>query len=129
VLTALQLLNILLPLGYLLAAMAYLMVFMESPDWARKSATPLTVTVAGAHSIYLLLSTLAFRHVPMANAWESFSFVAFAMVLVYLVLEWRWKDQATGIFVLVPVLFFQVLSSAFVWRRSTAPCTSSFIGS
>ena len=113
-LTALQLLNILLPLGYLLAAMAYLMVFMESPDWARKSATPLTITVAGAHFIYLLLSTLAFRHVPMANAWESFSFVAFAMVLVYLVLEWRWKDQATGIFVLVPVLFFQVLSSAFV---------------
>jgi len=114
VLTALQLLNILLPLGYLLAAMAYLVVFMESPDWAKKWATPLTISVASAHLVYLILNTLAFQHVPMANAWESFTFVAFAMIVVYLALEWRWKDKATGIFLLVPVLFFQVLSSAFV---------------
>jgi ABC-type transport system involved in cytochrome c biogenesis permease subunit len=114
VLTALQLLNILLPLGYLLAALAYLVVFMESPEWAKRWATPFTVIVAGAHFLYLLLCTLVFQHVPVANAWEGFTFVAFAMTVVYLALEWRWKDKATGIFLLVPVLFFQVLSSAFV---------------
>ena len=113
-LTALQLLNVLLPLGYLLAALAYLVVFLESPEWARKVATPLTMGVAAAHLAYLILSTLEFQHVPVANAWESFTFVAFAMVVVYLALEWRWKDKATGIFLLVPVLFFQILSSAFV---------------
>ncbi len=113
-LTALQLLNILLPLGYLLAALAYLMVFMESPEWARKWSTLFTVAVAGAHLVYLVLATVAFQHVPVANAWEGFTFIAFAMVVVYLVLEWRSGDKATGIFLLVPVLFFQVLSSAFV---------------
>jgi len=114
VLTALQLLNILLPLGYLLAALAYLVVFLGSPEWAKRWATPITVVVAGGHLVYLLLCTLAFQHVPVANAWEGFTFVAFAMVVVYLALEWRWKDKVTGIFLLVPVLFFQVLSSAFV---------------
>jgi len=114
VFTALQLLNTLLPLGYLLAALAYLVVFMESPEWARKWATPITAAVAGAHFLYLLLCTVAFRHLPVANSWEGFTFIAFAMVLVYLALEWRWKDKATGIFLLIPVLFFQVLSSAFV---------------
>jgi ABC-type transport system involved in cytochrome c biogenesis permease subunit len=114
VLTALQLLNILLPLGYVLAAMAYLLIFTGSPEWIRKWVTPLTGMVAVAHLAYLILCTLAFQHVPMANAWESFTFVAFAMIVVYLVLEWRLKDKATGIFVLVPILFFQVLSSAFV---------------
>ncbi|MFO8173859.1 MAG: cytochrome C assembly family protein [Gemmatimonadota bacterium] len=113
-LTALQLLNVLLPLGYLLAALAYLLVFLGSPEWARRVATPLTVGVAGAHLVYLTLSTLEFQHVPVANAWESFTFVAFAMVVVYLALEWRWKDKATGVFLLAPVLFFQVFSSAFV---------------
>ena len=112
--TALQLLNTLLPLGYLLAALAYLVVFMESPEWAQRWATPITAFVAGAHFLYLLLCTVAFRHVPVANSWEGFTFIAFAMVLVYLALEWRWKDKATGIFLLIPVLFFQVLSSAFV---------------
>jgi ABC-type transport system involved in cytochrome c biogenesis permease subunit len=112
--TALQLLNVLLPLGYLLAALAYLVVFMESPAWAKRWATRLTASVAGAHCVYLLLATLAFRHVPVANAWEGFTFIAFAMVVVYLALEWRWKDKATGVFLLVPVLFFQILSSAFI---------------
>jgi len=112
--TALQLLNILLPLGYLLAALAYLVVFMESPEWAKTWATRLTVSVVGAHLLYLLLAGLSFQHVPVANAWEGFTFIAFTMVVVYLALEWRWKDKATGVFLLVPVLFFQILSSAFV---------------
>ncbi len=113
-LSALKLLNILLPLGYLLAVLAYLIVFVEGTEWAKKRATPLTATVAALHFVYLLLCTLAFQHVPVANAWEGFTFIAFAMAVIYLALELRWKDQATGIFLLVPVLFFQVLSSAFV---------------
>ena len=113
-LTALQLLNILVPLGYLLAALAYLVVFLESPEWAKTWATRITAAVAGGHLVYLFLCTLAFQHVPVANAWEGFTFIAFAMAVVYLALEWRWKDKATGVFLLVPVLFFQVLSSAFV---------------
>ncbi len=112
--TALQLLNVLLPLGYLLAAVAYLVVFMEAPEWARPWATRITVWVVGAHVVYLFLASLTFQHVPVANAWEGFTFIAFAMAVVYLGLEWRWKDQATGVFLLVPVLFFQILSSAFV---------------
>lgn len=113
-LSALKLLNILLPLGYLLAVIAYLIVFLESSDWAKKWSTPITLAVAAAHLVYLLLCTVTFQHVPVANAWEGFTFIAFAMTVVYLALEWRWKDKATGIFLLVPVLFFQILSSAFV---------------
>jgi ABC-type transport system involved in cytochrome c biogenesis permease subunit len=112
--TALQLLNVLLPLGYLLAALAYLVVFMEALEWAKSWATRLTASVAGVHFIYLVLATLAFQHVPVANMWEGFTFIAFAMAVVYLALEFRSGDKATGIFLMVPVLFFQVLSSAFV---------------
>jgi ABC-type transport system involved in cytochrome c biogenesis permease subunit len=114
VLPVLQLLNVLLPLGYLLAVLAYLLVFLGSPEWVRKWATPVTAGVAASHLLYLALCTLEFQHVPVANAWEGFTFVAFSMAVVYLALEWRWKSQATGVFLLVPVLFFQILSSAFV---------------
>ncbi len=111
---ALQLLNTLLPLGYLLAAMAYLAVFMESPEWVKPAATRVTVSVAGLHFVYLVLASTTYQHVPVANVWESFSFIAFAVALVYLALEWRLRDQATGVFLLTLVLFFQLLSSAFV---------------
>ena len=113
-LTALQLLNVLLPMGYLLAVLAYLVVFVESREWAKTWATRITLSVVGAHCIYLVLAGILYRHVPVANAWEGFSFIAFAMAFVYLALEWRWKDKASGVFVLVPVLVFQVFASAFV---------------
>jgi ABC-type transport system involved in cytochrome c biogenesis permease subunit len=107
-------LNTLLPLGYLLAALVYLVVFIEAPEWAGKWATRITAAVVGLHALYLLLAGLAFQHVPVTNTWEGFTFIAFAMAAVYLALEWKWNDKATGVFLLFLVLFFQVLSSSFV---------------
>jgi ABC-type transport system involved in cytochrome c biogenesis permease subunit len=111
---ALDLLNILIPLGYLLAVLNYLVYFVDIPSWSRGSVTPLARTVVGLHFVYLVLQTVAFRHVPLANVWEAFSFIAFALALVYLLLEWRLEDKATGVFLLSPALFFQIVSSAFI---------------
>ncbi|MFO7768824.1 MAG: cytochrome c biogenesis protein CcsA [bacterium] len=113
-LVLLELLNILLPLGYLLAVLNYLVFFVSAPDWSRESVTPVAWTVAGLHLVYLVLETIAYRHVPIANVWEAFSFVAFALTVVYLVLESILNDKATGVFLLAPALFFQIVSSAFV---------------
>jgi ABC-type transport system involved in cytochrome c biogenesis permease subunit len=112
--TAIQLLNVLLPLGYLLAGMGYLVVFLDSPEWAKRWATRVTTYVVGFHALYLLLATLAFGHFPVATPWEGFSFIAFAIAVVYMGLEWRSREKATGVFLLGLVLFFQILSSAFV---------------
>ena len=110
----LNLLNILIPLGYLLLVLDYLVYFIEKPGWSRRSVTPLARTVVAAHLLYLVLQTVAFRHVPLADVWEASSFVAFALTLVYLILEWRLGDKATGVFLLTPALLFQIVSSAFV---------------
>jgi ABC-type transport system involved in cytochrome c biogenesis permease subunit len=110
----LQLLNILLPLGYLLAVVVYLTLYTTRAPWSVRTATVLARGVAVAHIVYLVSATIVFRHIPVANVWEAFSFVAFALTAVYLVLEWRLRDQATGMFLLAPALFFQLVSSAFV---------------
>ncbi len=110
----LQLLNILLPLGYLLAVLDYLVLYSDRPQWSVRSATVVARCLGTLHAIYLILSAITFEHVPVANVWESFTFIAFAITAVYLVLEWWLEDQATGVFLLVPALFFQVLSSAFL---------------
>jgi ABC-type transport system involved in cytochrome c biogenesis permease subunit len=122
----LQLLNILLPLGYLLAVLDYLVLYTSRPQWSVKSATTVARSVAAVHGVYLILSAIAFEHVPVANVWESFTFVAFAITAVYLVLEWWLEDQATGVFLLAPALFFQVVSSAFLTQtREVDPILQS----
>jgi HemX protein len=118
--TALTLLNGFLPLGYLVAMLAYLGVFVERGRVERVAA-PLTWGVVLVHGAYLMLSAAEFQHVPTANMWESLTFVAFAMALVYLVLEWRQEEQSTGVFLLAVVLLFQTLSSAFITHTRDVP--------
>jgi ABC-type uncharacterized transport system permease subunit len=97
-----------------LAFLNYLVYFLQKHEWSQRSVTNLARGVVAFHAVYLLLSTIVFRHVPLANVWEAFSFIAFALALVYLFLEWWMKDKATGVFLLVPPLFFQIISSAFI---------------
>ncbi len=118
--TALAILNGFLPLGYLAALLAYLGVFAERPALERV-ATPMTWGVVLIHAGYLMLETLAYRHVPVANTWESLSFIAFSIALVYLVLEWRQEERSTGVFVLAVALLLQTLSTAFVTHTQEVP--------
>jgi ABC-type transport system involved in cytochrome c biogenesis permease subunit len=118
--TTLAILNGFLPLGYLAAMAAYLGVFTERTTLERV-ATPLTWGVVLIHASYLMLEAVAFRHVPVANTWESLTFIAFAVALVYLVLEWRQGDRSTGVFVVAVALLLQTLSSVFITHTQDVP--------
>lgn len=118
--TALAILNGVLPLGYLAAMLAYLGVFAEKRA-LEQVATPLTWGVVLVHLAYLMLEALAFGHVPVANTWESLSFIAFSVALVYLILEWRQGERSTGVFVLAVALLLQTLSSAFITHTQEVP--------
>ena len=120
-LTTLAALKGLLPVGYLLALVGYLVVFVRPESRAGRMASPLAWLVVTAHAIYLILSGLAYGHVPLANTWESLTFVAFALALVYLVLEWQMRERATGAFLLSAVLLLQILSSAFITHSREVP--------
>lgn len=120
-LTTLAILNGLLPLGYLLALVAYLGVFVERDGRIERVATPLGWTVVALHGVYLVVSAIEFGHVPTANTWESLTFIAFCLALVYLILEWRQGERSTGIFLLAVALLLQTLSTAFVSHTRDVP--------
>jgi ABC-type transport system involved in cytochrome c biogenesis permease subunit len=121
VLTTLAILNGFLPLGYLLAMVAYLGVFVEHGRRVERVATPLAWGIVLIHAGYLMISALAYGHVPTANTWESLTFIAFALALVYLALEWRQAERSTGVFIMAAVLLLQTLSSAFISHTRDVP--------
>jgi cytochrome c-type biogenesis protein CcsB len=47
---------------------------------------------------------LGMGHVPLANLYESMIFFAWAIILIYLIIEWRTKSKILGVFV-VPLAF------------------------
>jgi cytochrome c-type biogenesis protein CcsB len=61
------------------------------------------------HTLALLLRwkisyDLGIGHVPLANLYESLVFFAWAVLLLYLIIEWKTRSRSPGVFV-IPVAF------------------------
>lgn len=112
--TTLAVLNGLIPVGYLVALLGYLVVFVKQRSGFGPWVTGFAWGMVAVHLTYLVLSGVEYAHVPLASTWESLTVIAFAMALVYLVLEWQMRDRSTGVFLMGGVLLLQILSTAFI---------------
>ena len=65
--SVLTVLNGLLPVGYLLALLGYLVVFVQEDSWFGRGVTAATWALVGVHGGYLVLSGLVYGHIPTKN--------------------------------------------------------------
>jgi len=86
--------------GYLFGTLHYLL-FVVRPN-RRVAAVATAVTLAGfaAHTLSFLVRIYALRRPPFGSPYESLSFFAWAIVLVYLIYELRYQNRIMGAFVL-----------------------------
>lgn len=103
--------NLLLPLGYLGAAVAYGALFFAGSGRARRLSTPLLSATAAFHLAYLVAVTLRFRQFPAVTVSQALSVVALAVALVYLIVEWHARERSTGLWLVSLVFVFQLLAS------------------
>jgi ABC-type uncharacterized transport system permease subunit len=109
-----RLVNTLLPLTYILTLTAYAADFFREDPVARRAARRLMELTLVLHGVHLALRTGLYDHVPLATPAELATTVAFAVSLVYLVVERRTGTTRTGVFVVSIALAAQTLSSAFL---------------
>ena len=93
-----DLLIVLLPLMYGLAAVNYLIWFVRRDPFAAKFSTPWMLGTVGTHALFLLLRSLHFARHPIGNMAESLSVVAFTLAAVYLYVEQVQRTRTTGTF-------------------------------
>ncbi|MBD3334575.1 MAG: hypothetical protein GF355_03580 [Candidatus Eisenbacteria bacterium] len=110
----LSFLNHLLPVLYAAAWVNYSVYFVRDDPFAQRTATPFLLATAGIHILYIGVLVIAYRHHPMADVFEILSVVALAMSLVYLTVEWRTGNKATGVFILPVVCILQFISSVWI---------------
>ena len=94
-----RLVNTLLPLTYALTLTAYAADFFREDTFARRAARRLMELTLLLHAAHLALRTALYDHVPLAAPPEMATTVAFAVSLVYLVVERRTCTTRTGVFV------------------------------
>lgn len=108
---------VLLPLGYLIAALLYGRVFVsELPNRpAAGAADPWAAgTLRGLLLLHLgwsIAAGIAARQLPVANVSQALSVLALAVAAVYAFVEWHGRDSSTGLWLISLAFLFQLLAS------------------
>ena len=94
---------------YFVSFVLYLFRLIVGKEFWGRAASFLAWAGLVTQTIALLLRwktsyDLGIGHVPLANLYESMIFFAWAIILIYLIIEWRTKSKIVSIFV-VPLAF------------------------
>ena len=94
---------------YLLSFLLYLVRMVRGKEFWGSAASWIARIGFLLHSAALLLRwkssyDLGIGHAPLANFYESLSFFAWAVLLLYLIIEWKTRSRSLGVFV-IPVAF------------------------
>ena len=114
-----HLFKVLLPLLYLVVWGLYLWLFYTDHRGAARWCTRAAAATALIHLAAIVVRSLSLRRLPMGNNLEFFSCLALAVLVMYLVIEWRRKVKNTGFLVLGMAFVFEFTADAFI--VNTAP--------
>jgi len=94
---------------YLLSFLLYLVRMVRGKEFWGSAASRIARIGFLLHSAALLLRwkssyDLGIGHAPLANFYESLIFFSWAVLLLYLIIEWRTRSRSLGAFV-IPVAF------------------------
>ena len=120
-LTAIRLLNTLLPLAYAIAVAAYGVDFVRDDPVAGRAARRMLEAALILHVALLGTLSIQLGHVPLASPAQMASSVALSIAFVYLLIERRTRVPRTGVFILSLALCVQIGASAFLEPTGTLP--------
>lgn len=119
-----QILEVFLPLAYVVIFGLYLRHFITPVGAEQRSstlATRLLYGTLGTHLLYLGLHTIEFSHLPVATRADFLSLVAFFVALVYAFEERIHRDANTGVFFVALVALAQTWSSSLMDHSAAHP--------
>ncbi len=95
--------------AYLLATSGYILyIFKPDKKWTGTASLWVTVTGFLCHVAYFGLRWAESGRIPITSFFEAINFLGMGMVLVFLVMEFRFKIAALGSFMLPLVFAFMV---------------------
>ncbi|MDM7914077.1 MAG: cytochrome c biogenesis protein CcsA [Candidatus Eisenbacteria bacterium] len=119
--TLLAVLRCAVPTLYVATFLLYGYVFFGRGDRIGRMARPALMATLSVHLLYLVSFVLAHRRMPLANAPEFLSVIAFATAVAYFYVETRTKNLSTGFFLLAFSTLLQFASSGRIALDAEVP--------
>jgi len=102
---------------YFVSFMLYLLMMVIGKEFFGRLATIVTSIGLAGHTLAIILRWVeSYRfgigHAPLSNLYESLIFFAWAIILLYLLMEWRTKNRSIGTFA-TPLAFLIMAYASF----------------
>jgi len=117
-----QILSYTLPFLYLAVIYFYYLIFLGKDKRLISKTTPMLIILLILHAIEIISRHVAIKAIPLSTTHDAFSFLAFSILFVYMILELSLKNKGSGLFILSFAFIFELFSSFNVsWTLETNP--------
>ena len=103
--------------AYFFSFLAYLLMMVMGREAFGRAATIITLAGLIGHSMGLIYRwvesyRMGIGHAPLSNLYESLIFFAWAIILLYLLIEWRTRNRSVGVFI-TPIAFLAMAYASY----------------
>jgi len=106
---------------YVLAALFYFSYLFSKRENLAKIGFVAALIGLLSHTLALILRTVESGHAPFTNMYESLSFLAWASVIAYVLIERKYRVQNAGAYLMLIVIALMALASSPLMPKEAAP--------
>ncbi|MFQ6070726.1 MAG: c-type cytochrome biogenesis protein CcsB [Candidatus Aminicenantales bacterium] len=106
---------------YILSAFFYLIFFFSKRKSQAKTGFWTASLGLIIHTIALIIRTVESGHAPFTNMYESLSFLAWASILAYVIIESKFKIRKAGLYFMLIVIALMALASSPLMPKEATP--------
>jgi cytochrome c-type biogenesis protein CcsB len=106
---------------YFLAAFFYFAYLFSKKEGRAKTGFGLAFSGLLLHTLALVMRTIQSGHAPFTNMYESLSFLAWASIFAYIIVEWKYKIRQPGAYILLIVIALMALASSPLMPKEATP--------
>lgn len=121
-----QLLSYSLPILYLVVIYIYYQIYSGKSKALSNKTTLILSILAICHLMEILTRNIALNTMPLSTTHDAYTFIAFSILVVYLISELGVEHRGAGLFILSFAMFFELLSTINMsWEPETSELLSN----
>jgi HemX protein len=105
-----QIISYALPILYIGVIYIYYLIFSEKNKSLVRKTTPILLFLVICHVLEIITRNMALKTMPLSTTHDAYSFIAFSILLVYMISELGLANRGAGLFILSFALATELMS-------------------
>ena len=115
-----QIISYSLPVLYLGVIYVYYLIYSGERKTLTKKTTPMLLVLVVCHLLEIITRNIALNTMPLSTTHDAYAFIAFSILLVYMISEIGLENRGAGLFILSFAFILEIFSAINMsWEPET----------